>query len=193
MQFVDCLNLNRICGVLRRLEADDRILKGRIELVSTLEKSPSQKKLKQKFGTSCKDPEYRNFLEVFVKIVSAMNLCHPDYDFSSVSPEDFLHVSFETVFSDVNYHLSAVAESQHPGFINELWDAVKAVIDVETCEIYSYEGGADIGDDPLIDEGGSFGSFYYYFYCKQQQRLLCLSGVSTSLESSSEGSVNAED
>eukprot|EP00920_Eleutheroschizon_duboscqi_P017503 GHVT01041790.1.p1 GENE.GHVT01041790.1~~GHVT01041790.1.p1 ORF type:complete len:437 (-),score=109.69 GHVT01041790.1:3462-4772(-) len=114
-----------------------------------------------------------------VNLISTMNQCFPDYEFSSLSPDKFRReFDKSSVIDEINYNLTFIVERCVPGFACEFWDAIKDAIDLETCEVYSYAAGVDV--DPFSDERAVVHSFDFFFFDRRSQRILFFSCVTSS-------------
>ncbi|KAF8821286.1 hypothetical protein IE077_002201 [Cardiosporidium cionae] len=182
MYLIEHTELNRLSLLLQRLDVGDRVIEGRLELFSSSRKVTSEARLSETIHKeltsspkwrSCGSPSgqmRKGDRDLMVNLISTMNQCFPDYDFSSLTPEDFHYVpKLESVFDTINYTLSYVVEKVVPGFIEDLWNAIREVISLEDADIYSYETGSSA--DPYSDENCLF-SFDFFFYDKKRHRLL---------------------
>lgn len=115
--------------------------------------------------------------ELLVNLVTTLNTCFPDYDFSSVTADAFIRVdNFVSVYTSINYHLSFLAERVIPGFLNDLWCTVRDVIDLRSVHIYSYTNAqGKVESDPYLDDHGCLFSFDYFFVDEKQHRILFFS------------------
>eukprot|EP00382_Lankesteria_abbotti_P002619 CAMPEP_0113845364 /NCGR_PEP_ID=MMETSP0372-20130328/717_1 /TAXON_ID=340204 /ORGANISM="Lankesteria abbotti" /LENGTH=245 /DNA_ID=CAMNT_0000814401 /DNA_START=209 /DNA_END=946 /DNA_ORIENTATION=+ /assembly_acc=CAM_ASM_000359 len=186
MRFLEDPRLNRLSVILRRFDAGDRTLAGCLELFTTKEKQQGERLLGEKVKHEVIDrsPEWLSksplgpmrkdeVKELLINMLSVMNQCYPDYDFSSLKVESFVRLSdFSEVYNNVNYHLGYIIEKVVPGFIQDLWTAVRGVVDLRCVDIYSCS-------DPFSNDGGLF-SFEYFFYDKLQKKILFFSCVTQS-------------
>lgn len=114
---------------------------------------------------------------LLVQLVTTLNACFPDYDFSSVGPYAFIHVEdFVSVYTAINYHLSFLAEAVIPGFLQDLWSAIKDAVDLREIAIYSYSNTqGQVEADPYLDDEGCLFSFDYFFVDTKHQKILFFS------------------
>lgn len=77
--------------------------------------------------------------------------------------------SLQWVMNTVHANLSAIAGDQYQGLRSALWTAVDEEIDMNDCDIYSYN--PDLNSDPF-GEPGSLWSFNYFFYNKKRKRIV---------------------
>ncbi|XP_053992276.1 repressor of RNA polymerase III transcription-like [Hylaeus volcanicus] len=115
--------------------------------------------------------------ELLFTLVTTLNTCFPDYDFSCVGPEVFVRIEdLVSVYTTVNYRLSFFAERAIPGFLNELWCTIRDVVDLRNTMVYSYRNvQGEIESDPHWDNGGCLFSFDYFFVDAKQGRVLFFS------------------
>jgi len=148
MKYLEDPRLAHYTNLLSDFEMGDIVLDGRVEAFSCKragdDKRLSRKldrQLKQELATSPKSPaesplgplsesSTRNLL---IDLIITMNASFPDYDFSSLRPEQFLkesHLSF--VVNDINTHLAHVDEFRIEGltsgtekkFLVDVWRTV---------------------------------------------------------------------
>jgi hypothetical protein len=92
-------------------------------------------------------------------LISTMNLVFPDYDFSDVSPEAFiLHPNMQQVVEEVNNNLFNAGLYNNTGLFREfterLWQKIIGVIELNDCDIYSFEGNRfDADENPFWEKG----------------------------------------
>jgi len=101
-------------------------------------------------------------------LISTLNASfNPDYDFSNAKSEEFSkEPSIDWVVNTVDTQLNATAGELFSGLKQTLWGAINEEIDLQDCEIYSYN--PDLISDPFGEEG-SIWSFNYFFYNKKTQ------------------------
>ncbi|KAL0238823.1 hypothetical protein PCE1_004514 [Barthelona sp. PCE] len=103
-----------------------------------------------------------------------------DYDFSTVSPDQFDLDSWENVARDINSLLSSAMGTEYASISQQLWNIIRSLMS-EECEIFSYK--PDEIDDPLVD---AIWSFNYFFYSRRKFKLLfftCVAEMNTDDES----------
>lgn len=71
--------------------------------------------------------------------------------------------------NSVHANLSAIAGDQYQNLRQALWSSVDDEIDLNDCDIYSYN--PDLNSDPY-GEPGSLWSFNYFFYNKKKKRIV---------------------
>jgi len=105
-----------------------------------------------------------------------LNAAFPDYDFSSVKPEQFKkEPNLRIVANYINSVLGSVVPD-YPTFSGKLWNTLEEEIRVRECDIYSYiEGEAD-----AFSEDGIIWSMNYFFFNKKLRRLVFLTCRCTS-------------
>lgn len=108
-----------------------------------------------------------NMRRLFINLLLTMNTMFPDYDFSSVRPEEFVEeTNIDLVVHSINMSLQK-AMMLEPTFGPSLWKGIETIKPSE-CIIFSYIPGA--GDGPLSDS--CIWSFNYFFYNKELKRVL---------------------
>ncbi|KAH7650441.1 hypothetical protein RS030_152361 [Cryptosporidium xiaoi] len=184
MRFLEHSGLNRLSVILNNLDVGDRILNGRLELFTCSEKMREECDLSERVDREvCASPQWisnspigpvqrQDVRELLVNLISTMNQCFPDYEFSIIKPDNiFKEKNFSNVYNNINYHLSSVVERIYPSFLVELWENIRDAVEIENTEIYSYRlmGNDELG--PFSDDGCLF-SFDYFFYDTKMQRIL---------------------
>lgn len=108
---------------------------------------------------------------------------HPDYDFSNTPSNEFSkEPSFEFVLKAIENCLGSF--DVYKQIKQQFWDSIDKEINLNECEIYSYN--PDLSSDPY-GEDGSLWFFNYFFYNKKMKRIVFFSCRCTSK------SINASD
>lgn len=211
MRFIEHSGLNRLSVFLNNLDVGDRILNGRIELFTCSEKVVEECDLSERVDREvCVSPQWishspigpvqrQDVRELLVNLISTMNQCFPDYEFSLIKPDNlFKEESFSIVYNNINYHLSNVVERIYPSFLLELWENIRDAVEIKYTEIYSYRLMGNDELSPFLDDGSLF-SFDYFFYDTRSQRILFFACTTKSKLNNfanvdtSEESINADD
>eukprot|EP00656_Telonema_subtile_P020021 TRINITY_DN211_c0_g1_i1.p1 TRINITY_DN211_c0_g1~~TRINITY_DN211_c0_g1_i1.p1 ORF type:complete len:263 (+),score=32.58 TRINITY_DN211_c0_g1_i1:224-1012(+) len=107
-----------------------------------------------------------NMRRLFINLLLTMNTMFPDYDFSSVRPEEFVEENnHDLVVHSINSSLQK-AMMLEPTLAPQLWRAVETIKPQE-CFIFSYIPPAE---GPLSES--CIWSFNYFFYNKELKRVL---------------------
>jgi len=109
----------------------------------------------------------------FIDLISLLNLSYPDYDFSGLKQEDFSREMYkQRLINSINLSLrDALAMDQ----LNQLWRAIDNIVNIQECEIYSYNPDRNQDDptgDPLALSNGKIWIWNYFFYNKKLRRCL---------------------
>lgn len=211
--------MTRLCALLHNLDVGDRVIRGRLELLSTATSGLQEKNLLEKIETELHssplfaassppplllsplsvstgstrqrlhDPRHTTAKgrELLVNLISTLNQCFPDYEFSStLTPAMFREEqSLWAVQADINQRLASV-ERVLPGFICQLWDVIESAVSLGGCSVYSHITSGSEDPTPLIslfspmgcrrpqqqEPTVSLSSFFYFFLDKQRSRLL---------------------
>lgn len=103
-------------------------------------------------------------------LISTLNAAFPDYDFSDAKAGEFSkEPSIQFVTNNVDNLLSVTASSQYSKVHEKLWVTLNEEIDLQECDIYSYN--PDLTSDPF-GEDGSLWSFNYFFFNKKLKRIV---------------------
>ena len=97
-----------------------------------------------------------------------MNASFPDYDFSSIKPEQFTHHPLSMVVSHINTHLQRATEAGDKLLLKEFWAALSESVELKNCEVYSYVPE----EDGPFGEESSLWTLNYFFYNKALKRLV---------------------
>lgn len=109
-------------------------------------------------------------LNTLTLFISVLNALYQDYDFRSANPEHFAREpSMEYVYNSINLSLSDTLSHLNR---NNLWESIDRIIDIRSCEIYSYRPDDDDDGDPLALGGGKVWSWNYFFYNRKQKKIL---------------------
>ena len=99
-----------------------------------------------------------------------LNAAFPDYDFSAVKSSEFSREpSLSYVIDDVNTNLTTSLGDDFTNMSDGLWRAINEEIQLQECEIFSYNPDTDA--DPFVEEGCLW-SFNYMFYNKHMKRVV---------------------
>merc|ERR1711939_93828 len=112
-------------------------------------------------------PDY-SMRKLFINLLLTLTSMYPDYDFSSVKPEEFAE---ETNFGLVQHSINAAlakAMSLDPSLGPDLWAAIEENIQPKECQIYSYN--PDVEASPFGEH--SIWSFNYFMFNKSLKRVL---------------------
>lgn len=169
-----------ITAFLTNRVISERVLDGRVEAFSCKragEDKKLMKKLEQQYNDeiatspcsfdsplgALSDPESRRLL---IDLISTLNASFPDYDFSSLRPDQFTkEISPEVVSRSINRDL---AEFTQP-FLDEVWAAIEDSVVLHECEVYSYV--PDLDSDPFSTDGILW-SFNFFFFNKSLKRIV---------------------
>lgn len=107
--------------------------------------------------------------KLLINLITTMNASFPDYDFSTVKPEQFYkETDYRMVIQRINHDLGELLENESNGFVEKMWESITEAIKPDECEIYSYI--SDMDSDPFSD--GHLWSFNYFFYNKNMKKIL---------------------
>ncbi|XP_065164088.1 repressor of RNA polymerase III transcription MAF1 homolog [Atheta coriaria] len=103
-------------------------------------------------------------------LIATLNSAFPDYDFMDVKSHEFSkEPSLKWVLSAIDTNLTTTAREHYKHLNQQLWAAVEDEIELNECDIYSYN--PDLGSDPY-GEDGCLWSFNYFFYNKRLKRIV---------------------
>jgi len=112
----------------------------------------------------------RSSRRTLIFLISTMNHCFPDYDFSNVKAEDFRkEPSYQMVINSINTTLASVISNFVSTLQAKLWSTIDAEINIKESSIYSFIPDPD--SDPFVEEGTVW-SFNYFFYNKRLKRVI---------------------
>ncbi|XP_033124762.1 repressor of RNA polymerase III transcription MAF1 homolog [Anneissia japonica] len=115
---------------------------------------------------------------IFYLIATLNASFHPDYDFSDAKSHEFSREpSSNWTVNAVDTNLYSVLGEMYTGLKSKLWSAINDEIQLNECEVYSYN--TDLESDPFGEEGVLW-SFNYFFYNKKLKRILFVTCRATS-------------
>ncbi|XP_055007120.1 repressor of RNA polymerase III transcription MAF1 homolog isoform X2 [Boleophthalmus pectinirostris] len=107
---------------------------------------------------------------IFYLITTLNESFRPDYDFSAARAHEFSREpSLNWVVNAVNSSLFSAVGEDFNSVGPELWNSIDQEINLQSCDIYSYN--PDLDSDPFGEEG-SLWSFNYFFYNKKLKRIV---------------------
>lgn len=104
--------------------------------------------------------------KTLIDLISLLNASYPDYEFSSLKPEDFVkEANLNMVLNSINLSLGEAFSSDEKA---KLWSTVNDIISLSNCDIYAYLPDPD--SDPMAE--GKIWTFNYFFYNKKLKKVL---------------------
>uniref|UniRef100_A0A8C5CUB1 Repressor of RNA polymerase III transcription MAF1 homolog n=1 Tax=Gadus morhua TaxID=8049 RepID=A0A8C5CUB1_GADMO len=115
---------------------------------------------------------------LFYLITTLNESFKPDYDFSTARSHEFSREpSLNWVANAVNSSMFSAVGEEFNSLGPEVWNTIDQEINLQGCDIYSYN--PDLDSDPFGEEG-SLWSFNYFFYNKKLKRIVFLTCRSVS-------------
>lgn len=168
MKYLEENALTWLNSVLGSYEIGDRVLCSKIEAYSC-KKAGSDKKLAKNLElyyqqelealSASKDLLSSSPLgpltsaatrKLLINLISTMNASFPDYDFSTVKPEQFCkELDYRLAIQRINHDLAELIDAESNGFVEKMWEAIAETIKLDECEVYSYI--PDMDSDPFSD------------------------------------------
>lgn len=116
---------------------------------------------------------------LFYLITTLNESFRPDYDFSAAKAHEFSREpSLNWVANAVNSSMFSAVGEEFNSLGPEVWSVIDQEINLQGCDIYSYN--PDLDSDPFGEEG-SLWSFNYFFYNKKLKRIVFLTCRSVSV------------
>jgi len=112
------------------------------------------------------DPHTRRLL---INLICTMNASFPDYDFSTLKPEQFVKQNLGMVVNAVNIRFAEIVENIRKGFLKQLWGAIDRVVGLSNAQVYSYV--PDIENDPF-NPSGNLWSFNFFFFNRTEKKIV---------------------
>jgi len=135
---------------------------GQEELRSSLERSPKN------LGTSPFGPlNETQSQKTFISLIQVLNASFPDYDFSSVTSQDFKKEDPKRVVAAVDSMMAYLNDLG--ALIKKIWSAIDVEIRLDEADVYSYQPDPD--HDPFC-ETPSLWHFTLFFYNKKLKRVI---------------------
>ncbi|XP_046336988.1 repressor of RNA polymerase III transcription MAF1 homolog [Haliotis cracherodii] len=112
-------------------------------------------------------------------LISTLNASfNPDYDFSNAKSDEFSREpSPQFVVNGIDSQLFASAGDTFGALKPHLWAAIEEEINLQDCDVYSYN--PDLASDPYGEEGCIW-SFNYFFYNRKMKRIVFFTCRATS-------------
>lgn len=201
MRFIENASLNRLNVLLESLDLGDRIVTARLELFDTAAKQETERRLSARLdeelthspkwlSSSPLGPLQRTDVrELLVILISTMNHCFPDYDFSTLSPAKFRHnEDLGDVYNTIQTHLSIVIERLLPRLMDDIMDIVRECLSMPFIDVYSYVADSASPDSDPFSSLDCIYSFDFFFVDKKTKRILSFSCMTKSKFGSSDNS-----
>lgn len=185
MKYLDIPELSSLTSFLTSLELGDRHLRAKVEAYSCKQGGMDKKLGKQleqnyvreieqtpsgAYGTSplgtFTQPQTRRLL---INLICTLNASFPDYDFSTLKPEQFLKETIGMVVNHVNMTFAEIVETHSKVFLEDLWGSIDRVVSLKNCQVFSYI--PDMDNDPFSTPSNLW-SFNYFFYNKAEKKLV---------------------
>ncbi|EGG22272.1 repressor of RNA polymerase III transcription [Cavenderia fasciculata] len=106
--------------------------------------------------------------KTMIHLISTLNACFIDYDFSNSKPEQFRkEPNLSMVMNSINTILGNIMPNYQTEVQEKLWIAIDSEIELQKSDVYSFipESG-----DPFTEDGVIW-SFNYFFYNKVLKRI----------------------
>lgn len=185
MKYLDIPELSSLTSFLTSLELGDRHLFAKVEAYSCKQGGMDKKLGKQleqmyiqeikqtpsgAYGTSplgtFTQPQTRKLL---INLICTLNASFPDYDFSTLKPEQFLKETIGMVVNHVNMTFAEIVESHSKSFLEDLWGSIDRVVSLKNCQVFSYI--PDFDNDPFSTPSNLW-SFNYFFFNKAEKKIV---------------------
>ncbi|KAJ0408633.1 hypothetical protein P43SY_008980 [Pythium insidiosum] len=122
--------------------------------------------------------------KLLINLITTMNASFPDYDFSTLRPEQFTkEPDYRIAIQRINHDLAELLDAEQNGFGEKMWESIAESIKPDECEVYSYI--PDMDSDPFSD--GNLWSFNYFFYNKNMKKILYFTCMAKGLTTYEEG------
>jgi hypothetical protein len=185
MKYLEENQLTWLNSVLSSYVVGDREISGKIEAYSC-KKAGADKKLAKSLdsyyqqevealasdvlGSSPLGPlAAPSTRKLLINLITTMNASFPDYDFSTVKPEQFCkEADYRIAIHRINHDLAELIDLESNGFVEKMWECIAESIKPEECDVYSYI--PDMDSDPFSD--GNLWSFNFFFYNKTMKKIL---------------------
>ncbi|KAJ3080307.1 RNA polymerase III-inhibiting protein maf1 [Rhizoclosmatium sp. JEL0117] len=105
-------------------------------------------------------------------LLATLNAAFPDYDFSDVKPELFVKIPLLNIVQrnvTATLFRTAIEGVQTNNLSLRLWEAIDEVIQLQECDVYSFNPNPE--EEPDSEEGNLW-SFYYFFFNRKLKRVV---------------------
>lgn len=104
--------------------------------------------------------------KLMTDLILTLNASFPDYDFSNIKPNQFRKLQMRDVRKNIHQNLSEFASQRSsPNFLEELWNAVNAVVELQESDVYTF-------DYEFADDDNALWNFHYLFVNKSVRRIV---------------------
>mmetsp|Transcript_3236 Transcript_3236/g.8328 ORF Transcript_3236/g.8328 Transcript_3236/m.8328 type:complete len:247 (+) Transcript_3236:39-779(+) len=201
MKLLENQRLAAITAYLTERAVSERILDGRVEAFSC-KRAGDDKKLFKKLEAQYNDElatspssltsqlgalSDAGTRRLLIDLIATLNASFPDYDFSSLRPEQFTREPNSGIVARaINRQLSDLTQT----FLDQVWAAVEDAVGLADCDVYSYV--PDLDSDPFSADGCLW-SFNYFFVNKHLKRIVYFTCVARSKYSRYDESFDDDD
>jgi len=181
MKYLVCPELDKLTRSLTKCDLGDAVLNGKVEAYSCKKAGEDKrvaktlhKQFEQRLSSSSpKDPPSSplgpisnpSTRQLLISLITTMNASFPDYDFSSLTPEQFKECKgAESVKELLDGYFVVALDRIKKGFRTEFYKILADVIDLQNCQIYTYVGG--------LPDSGKLWDINYFFYNKKLKKIV---------------------
>lgn len=189
VKFLQCPKLLAVTNEhLTNRDLGDRVICGRMEAYSC-KKTGSDKKLQKQLEKNMQQElsstppakletspigslNEATTRKLLIDLACTLTAAYPDYDFSSIRPEEFQSLDPQAAITAINSLLLDPLEQADSGIKKVVWDAVNEVIQPLECDAFAFsfpeEDAASASQSTLVPAY----SFTYFFYHKKMKKIL---------------------
>jgi hypothetical protein len=193
MKFLENVTLENLSSKLSDRElGGGLILNGRVEVYST-KRSGDDKKILKLLNTKNCDICEENFnkkstensffsnkvtKKLLLDLIQTLNASSLDYDFSELSHDSFVQVTFNDAVQDINSRLVELTLKNF-NFINVMWKDIEECMGqaLSQCEVFTLSVGTVLDEE---EDESSVWSFNYFFCNKELKRICFFKCIATS-------------
>jgi hypothetical protein len=116
--------------------------------------------------------------KLLVDLIQTLNASSMDYDFSELSHDSFIQVTFDDAVHDINSRLAELTFKSF-NFINVMWKDIEECMGqtLTQCEVFTLSVGTVLDEE---EDESSVWSFNYFFCNKELKRICYFKCIATS-------------
>jgi len=186
MKYLIVPALDTLTKQMRKCDLGDFIINGRIEAYSCKRAGQDKrtaKSLEKQLKTLASSPKVApssplgplalpSTRKLLISLITTMNSCFPDYDFSDLRPEQFTETKAKDVLESLNGLFIDAMDTTVKGFRSTFWKTVDEVIQIDKCQIFTYKPG--------FGSSKALWATNFFFYNKKLKKIVFLFASATS-------------
>jgi len=186
MKYLIVPALDTLTKQMRKCNLGDFIINGKIEAYSCKRAGQDKrtaKRVAKQLKTLASSPKVTpssplgplalpSTRKLLINLITTMNSCFPDYDFSDLQPEQFTETKAKDVVESLNGLFIDAMETVAKGFRSTFWKTLDEVIQTDKCQVFTYKPG--------FGSSKALWATNFFFYNKKLKKIVFLLVSATS-------------